>query len=100
MRSTSAFFPVVVFFYGAGDLVAKRGASAESAAGQPYSSFGGLRRPLSRAPDLDKVFVALLGLFGYAHLLGNLPVEDRQVLGKPIEFAHMPLDREPLIVGH
>jgi hypothetical protein len=32
--------------------------------------------------------------------LGNLPVEDRQVLGKPIEFAHMPLDREPLIVGY
>lgn len=29
----------------AGDLVAKRGASAESAAGPPYSSLAGLRRP-------------------------------------------------------
>lgn len=30
--------------------------------------------------------------------LGNLPVEDRQVFGQSIEFAHMPLGREPLII--
>ncbi|MER9714117.1 hypothetical protein NKJ13_28475 [Mesorhizobium sp. M0174] len=33
-------------------------------------------------------------------MVSAIPVEGRQVLGKPIEFAHMPLDREPLIVGH
>ena len=32
--------------------------------------------------------------------LGDLPVKDREILAKPIELAHMPLDREPLIVGH
>lgn len=36
---------------GADDLVAKRGAPAESAAGQPYSSLAGLRRPRSRFFD-------------------------------------------------
>lgn len=61
-------------FVGAGDLVAKRGASAESAAGPPYSSLAGLRRPrpsLRRAwvPDLDKVLVALLCLPGDVHFL-------------------------------
>ena len=35
MSSTSVFLPVVIFFNSVGDLVAKRGASAESAAGPP-----------------------------------------------------------------
>jgi hypothetical protein len=38
MRSTSVFFRRVVCFSGAGDLVAKRGVSAASAAGQPIRS--------------------------------------------------------------
>ena len=37
--------PKGLSFLGAGDLVAKRGASAESVAGPPYSSPAGLRRP-------------------------------------------------------
>ena len=61
----------------AGDLVAKRGVSAGSAAGQPASCLAGLRHPrtfssiLPRAhfPTVDETGVVALGLFGDLHLL-------------------------------
>jgi hypothetical protein len=45
MRLTSAFFVVVGILRCAGNLVAKCGAPAESAAGRSYSCLAGLRRP-------------------------------------------------------
>jgi putative transposase len=61
----------------AGDLVAKRGVSAGSAAGQPASCLAGLRHPrtfssiLLRAhfPTVDEAGVVALGLRGDLHLL-------------------------------
>jgi len=61
----------------AGDLVAKRGVSAGSAAGRPASCLAGLRHPrtfssiLARAhfPTVDETSVVAFGLFGDLHLL-------------------------------
>jgi len=64
----------VLFSVRAGDLVAKRGASAGSAAGLPHSSLAGLRGPRarlcwSRFPVRDELLVASLRLLGDTHLL-------------------------------